>query len=55
MSRHRMFVATGKAEKELGYAPGSVEAALARAVNWYSEHGYTRRGADPRGLRAEAA
>lgn len=44
MSRHRMFVATGKAERELGFAPGAVEDALARAVTWYQEHGYTRRG-----------
>ena len=56
MSRHRMFVATGKAERELGYAPGSVAAALARAVNWYQEHGYTRGGvARKSGVRAEAA
>jgi dihydroflavonol-4-reductase len=55
MSRHRMFVATGKAEKELGYAPGPVEAALARAVNWYNEHGYTRRRAAAKDFRAEAA
>jgi dihydroflavonol-4-reductase len=40
MSRHRMFVATGKAERELGYRAGSVESALERAVRWYEEHGY---------------
>lgn len=45
MSRHRMFVASDKAESELGYRPGSVEAALDRAVGWYAEHGYTRSGA----------
>ncbi|SRR5579875_1594226 len=55
MSRYRMFVATGKAEKELGYAPGSVEAALARAVKWYSEHGYTRDRGVGKDFRAEAA
>lgn len=56
MSRHRMFVATGKAERELGYAAGPVEAALARAVAWYQDHGYVRGtvGAK-RGARAEAA
>jgi dihydroflavonol-4-reductase len=42
MSRHRMFVASDKAEKELGYKPGAVEAALAAAVRWYEEHGYVR-------------
>ena len=40
MSRHRMFVASDKAEKELGYHPGSVEAALERAVRWYEAQGY---------------
>lgn len=56
MSRHRMFVATGKAERELGYAPGEVEAALARAVAWYQDHGYTRgRSAVKSDFRAEAA
>jgi dihydroflavonol-4-reductase len=40
MSRHRMFVESDKAERELGYRPGSVEAALERAVRWYAEHGY---------------
>jgi dihydroflavonol-4-reductase len=42
MSRHRMFVASDKAERELGYKPASVEAALERAVRWYEEHGYVR-------------
>jgi len=56
MSRHRMFVATGKAERELGFAPGPVDAALARAVDWYQEHGYTpgQAAAKPR-AQAEAA
>jgi dihydroflavonol-4-reductase len=42
MSRHRMFVASDKAERELGYKPGSVEEALARAVQWYEGNGYIR-------------
>jgi len=42
MSRHRMFVASDKAERELGYNPGGVEPALAAAVHWYQEHGYVR-------------
>ena len=42
MSRHRMFVASDKAEKELGYKPGAVDPALAAAVHWYEEHGYVR-------------
>ncbi|MGH9718101.1 MAG: hopanoid-associated sugar epimerase [Candidatus Acidiferrales bacterium] len=56
MSRHKMFVATGKAERELGFAPGPVEAALARAVAWYQQHGYTHGGATVKSkIDAEAA
>jgi dihydroflavonol-4-reductase len=41
MSRHRMFVECGKAERELGYQPERVAtAALERAVGWYVDHGY---------------
>jgi dihydroflavonol-4-reductase len=43
MSRHRMFVASDKAERELGYHPGSVEGALERAVRWYEAQGYVGR------------
>ena len=42
MSRHRMFVASDKAERELGFKPSAVEPALAAAVRWYEEHGYVR-------------
>jgi len=42
MSRHRMFVESDKAERELGYTPGSVEAALERAVSWYEANRYVR-------------
>ena len=42
MSRHKMFVASDKAERELDYKPGSVEAALERAVRWYEGNGYVR-------------
>ncbi len=42
MSRHRMFVSSDRAERELGYQPSSVEAALERAVDWYQRHGYVR-------------
>jgi dihydroflavonol-4-reductase len=44
MARHRMFVDSSKAERELGYTPGPVEAALGRAVRWYRENGYVREG-----------
>jgi len=48
MSRHRMFVASDKAERELGYHAGPVEAALQRAVRWYQENGYIRNRAPGR-------
>jgi hypothetical protein len=37
-----MFVESDKSQKELGYVPGAVEAALERAVRWYLERGYIR-------------
>src|SRR5580658_7385856 len=40
MSRHKMFVESDKAARELGYAPGEIEAALERAVRWYEDNGY---------------
>jgi dihydroflavonol-4-reductase len=40
MSRHKMFVDSDKAQRELGYQPAKVEAALERAVRWYQERGY---------------
>ena len=40
MSRHRMFVQSGKAERELGYTHSSIPAALERAVRWYESNGY---------------
>jgi dihydroflavonol-4-reductase len=42
MSRQLMFVASDKAQRELGFQAGSVDAALERAVRWYREHGYAR-------------
>jgi dihydroflavonol-4-reductase len=55
MSRHRMFVASGKAEKELGFAPGSVEAALERAARWYEERGYVGGRSQAKALERAAA
>jgi len=42
MSRHRMFVDTSRAERELGFHAGPVGAALERAVQWYEAHGYVK-------------
>ena len=40
MSRKKMFVRTDKAERELGFAPGPVEEALRRAIEWFRENQY---------------
>jgi len=40
MSRKKMFVSTAKAERELGYRPGPVEAALERAIEWFRQNQY---------------
>ena len=40
MSRKKMFVRTEKAERELGFAPGPVEEALRRAIEWFRENRY---------------
>lgn len=40
MSRKKMFVTSAKAEKELGWKIVPVDAALARAVEWFRKHGY---------------
>ena len=55
MSRHRMFVESDKAERELGYRPSSVEAALERAVRWYEENGYVHGRAAGKTVAHEAA
>jgi dihydroflavonol-4-reductase len=55
MSRHRMFVESDKAARELGYDPTSVEAALERAVRWYGEHGYLATGAGNKSVAHAAA
>jgi len=55
MSRHRMFVQSDKAERELGYKPTSVGAALERAVNWYQQHGYLDAGAGNKSVAHAAA
>jgi len=34
-----MFVSHAKAARELGYAPGPIDAALQRAIEWFQESG----------------
>jgi dihydroflavonol-4-reductase len=54
MARHKMFVDASKAERDLGFAPGPIEAALERAVAWYEANGYVAAGRTPvvAGVRA---
>lgn len=54
IARHMMFVDCSKAKRELGFAPGPVDAALERAVRWYEEKGYvgSSRGARVAAVRA---
>ncbi len=40
MARKKMFVSHARAARELGYSPGPVEAALAKAVDWFLANGY---------------
>ena len=40
MARKKMYVSSAKAERELGYRPGPVEAALERAITWFRENRY---------------
>ena len=40
IAQHMMFVNATRAQKELGFRPGSVPAALERAVRWYADNGY---------------
>jgi dihydroflavonol-4-reductase len=42
MSRHRMFIESDKAGRELGYQAQPPRRALERAVRWYEENGYVR-------------
>jgi dihydroflavonol-4-reductase len=40
MGRKKMFVTCTKAARELGWAPGPVDGALQRAVEWFRANGY---------------
>lgn len=40
IAQHMMFVDCSRAQRELGFKPGSVAAALERAVRWYEANGY---------------
>src|SRR2546430_2503780 len=55
IARHIMFVDNSRAQRELGFKPGSVAAALERAVRWYEANGYIAKGRVKRMARAAAA
>jgi len=40
IAQHKMFVDASRAQRELGFQPGPVAAALERAVRWYRANGY---------------
>lgn len=40
MARKKMFVTHAKAARDLGFAPGPVDAALQRAIHWFRNNGY---------------
>jgi len=42
LARHKMFVDSSKATRELGFRPSPLEEALQRAIQWYSHNGYLR-------------
>jgi dihydroflavonol-4-reductase len=43
IAQHKMFVDASRAQRELGFQPGAVSAALERAVRWYQANGYISR------------
>jgi dihydroflavonol-4-reductase len=55
LSRHKMFVDSSKAKRELGFQPGSLEAALESAIQWYGENGYLKERIGARAARECAA
>jgi dihydroflavonol-4-reductase len=54
IARHMMFVDSTRAQRELGFKPGSVAAALERATHWYQSNGYLKPGRAKKMLRAAA-
>ena len=52
---HRMFVDCSRAQRELGFQPGPVAAALERAVRWYEANGYVTTRPAKRPAQAHAA
>ncbi len=55
IAQHMMFVDCARTQRELGFRPGPVAAALERAVRWYEANGYVTGRAAKRLARAQAA
>ena len=55
IARHMMFVDCSRSQKELGFQPGPVAAALDRAVRWYESNGYVSKRRAKRITHAAAA
>ncbi len=55
LARHKMFVDSSKATRELGFQPSPLDAALERAIRWYSENGYLKQPLRDRTARERAA
>jgi dihydroflavonol-4-reductase len=55
IAQHMMFVDCSRAQKELGFQPGPVAAALERAVRWYEANGYVSKRRAKRIVHAAAA
>jgi dihydroflavonol-4-reductase len=54
IARHMMFVDCSRAQRELGFKPEPVSAALERAVRWYNDNGYVLPHRAKRMARARA-
>jgi dihydroflavonol-4-reductase len=48
MLRHTPAVSNARARKELGWCPGPVQDAVARAIAWYREQGWIRESPEVR-------
>jgi dihydroflavonol-4-reductase len=55
IAQHMMFVDATRAERELGFRPAPVAAALERAVRWYEANGYVKKSRAKRIVHAAAA
>ncbi|MGO8786613.1 MAG: hopanoid-associated sugar epimerase [Terriglobia bacterium] len=55
LARHKMFVDSSLATRDLGFQPGPLEGALERAIHWYSDNGYLKRPLRGGAARVHAA